>query len=140
MSEAKVICPECGADMVLRRTSKFRWKNGEGRLFYGCSRWPECRAIHGAHPNGSPLGVPGNQETKAARIAAHAAFDELCKQRGWVGSGRQRRGAYMWLGRKLGIAEDQIEEQCHMAMFDIATCGRVIEICKSALGRERLAG
>ncbi len=30
-----VACPECGADLVVRRTRK-------GRVFYGCSRYPEC--------------------------------------------------------------------------------------------------
>lgn len=30
-----VSCPECGADLVVRRTRK-------GRVFYGCARYPEC--------------------------------------------------------------------------------------------------
>ena len=33
---AGVKCPDCGADVVERRTKK-------GRKFYGCSRYPECR-------------------------------------------------------------------------------------------------
>jgi len=34
------ICPECGAKMVVRR-SKY------GKLFYGCSRFPDCRGLIG---------------------------------------------------------------------------------------------
>ena len=32
------VCPECGAPMVIRR-SRF------GKLFYGCSKYPQCRGI-----------------------------------------------------------------------------------------------
>lgn len=121
-------CPECGALMELRRTNKYHWKNGKGRLFYGCSRWPDCKATHGAHPDGSPLGVPANMETKKARIEAHAALDRVVSARGWTG-----QGAYMWLGRKLGIAENRIKEECHIAKFDLTTCRRVVEICTKAV-------
>ncbi|MBE0568938.1 MAG: hypothetical protein IH577_04610 [Deltaproteobacteria bacterium] len=113
--------------MVIRRTGKYRWKNGEGRLFYGCSRWPDCRSTHGAHPDGSPLGVPANGETKAARVEAHVAFDGMTKALGW-----NRTGAYVWLGRKLRIPEERIKEECHIARFDLNTCARVVEICQTA--------
>ena len=32
------ICPLCGAPMVIRR-SRF------GKLFYGCSKYPQCRGL-----------------------------------------------------------------------------------------------
>jgi ssDNA-binding Zn-finger/Zn-ribbon topoisomerase 1 len=65
-------CPDCGAMMSLR-ASKFG-------LFYGCSMFPQCRATHGAHPWGAPLGIPAKRDTKMARIRAHAAFDRLWKE------------------------------------------------------------
>jgi DNA topoisomerase-1 len=34
------LCPECGSQMVVRR-SRF------GKLFYGCSKFPKCRSIIG---------------------------------------------------------------------------------------------
>jgi ssDNA-binding Zn-finger/Zn-ribbon topoisomerase 1 len=121
-----VTCPDCGAKMTLRRTQKFKWNNGEGRLFYGCSRWPKCNAVHGAHPDGRPLGTPGDAATKKARIEAHAALASLCERRNWkIGKSSERRGAYLWLAQKLGIAE----EKCHIAMFDVETCKRVVEVC-----------
>lgn len=132
MTQHDVHCPECSSLMVLRRTTKFLWNNGEGRLFYGCSRFPACKGIHGAHPDGRPLGIPGNAETKLARSKAHAQFDAVIAGRGW-----RRRGAYLWLGRKLGIAEDRIQEDCHIAMFDVATCAKVEVICKDALERDK---
>lgn len=126
-----VICPECGAEMVLRRTEKFKWRNGENRLFYGCSRYPECKATHGAHPDGKPLGVPGDEATKKARSRAHESFDSLRELRGWIGS-RQSYGAYVWLGRKLGMPDGEIKDKCHIAMFDAETCDRVVQICEAA--------
>lgn len=127
-----VKCPDCGHVMVLRQTQKFKWNNGHGRLFYGCSQWPKCNAIHGAHPDGKPLGFPGDRATKEARMAAHAAFDSLREKRGWVGGGRQTHGAYMWLGRKLGMEDGEIRDKCHIAMFGIEECNRVVQICKEA--------
>ena len=119
--------------MVLRRTEKYRWRSGKGRLFYSCSRWPDCRATHGAHPDGSPLGVPANGETKAARVQAHQALDAMIEARGWG-----RSGAYVWLGRRLGIPEHRIKDECHIARFDRETCARVVEICRAAQEERRL--
>jgi hypothetical protein len=120
---------------VLRQTQKFKWKNGEGRRFYGCSRFPACRGIHGAHPDGRPLGIPGNAETKLARIAAHAEFNALYIERCW-----NRRMAYSWLGQQLGLQKQEIGQKCHIAMFDIATCAKVVEICKRERGNASSAG
>lgn len=130
-----VICPDCGAEMTLRSTAKYKTRDGKDKMFYGCSRFPNCRAIHGAHPDGKPLGIPGNQETKAARIKAHAAMDKVVQERGWgkdAKDPRARRGLYLWLGRKMGFEEREIAEKCHIAMFDVNQCQRVIEICVAA--------
>ena len=48
-------CLECGASMMLRE-SKFG-------LFYGCSTFPVCRATHGAHKDGRPLGITVRKAT-----------------------------------------------------------------------------
>ena len=61
-------CPECNADMVLRDS-----KYGK---FYGCSTFPQCRATHGAHPNGKPLGFPANKELKELRMKAHRELEK----------------------------------------------------------------
>ena len=38
-----VKCPECGKDMVVRRSKK-------GRVFYGCSGYPECNKSYWSKP------------------------------------------------------------------------------------------
>ena len=73
-----VNCAECGVEMVLRTTKKYTYKDGSPRKFYGCSNWPECNGVHGAHLNGEPLGIPADKETKQWRIKAHERFDEIC--------------------------------------------------------------
>jgi len=89
-------CPECGAKMVLRFTNKFKYRNGESRPFYGCSRFPECRATHGAHPDGKPFGVPATKEVKELRVKVHQKMDEVFGA--WKTLSRQeKREVYFWL-------------------------------------------
>ena len=106
--------------MVLRSTTKFPYKNGQPRRFYGCSTWPACKAAHGAHPDGSPVGKPGTVQEKEARQLAHIAFDQL-----WQGGGMRRSQAYKWLAEQMGMEKSK----CHIGSFDVAMCNRVVEIC-----------
>ena len=109
-------CGECGAVMVLRKVKKFK------SPFYGCSRWPECRGAHGAHPDGRPLGTPGDRRTNAARMAAHDVFDRVWRQ------GRMTRPkAYAWMRQVMGLRE----EEAHIAHFTADQCERLITIIKS---------
>lgn len=103
-------CPECAAPMVLR-DSKFG-------LFYGCSRYPDCKASHGAHPDGRPLGIPATPAVKVARIKAHEAFDAMWRARGW-----NRREGYQWLQNVF----DMTSGEAHIGKFDLEQCERLIE-------------
>lgn len=105
-------CADCDHSMYLDASAY----NG---LRYLCSV-PRCGGTHGAHPDGSPLGVPADRKTRQARIAAHRAFDSL-----WS-NGAQRLDAYDWLAKALGIKP----EECHFALFDRARCERVIELVR----------
>ncbi len=89
-TERIIGCPKCGAVM--------RLKHSRYGLFYGCIKWPKCDMVHGAHPDGSPLGKPVNSKTRLKRIAAHEAFDRLWKDRG---SPMNRNQAYAWLAEKM---------------------------------------
>lgn len=110
-------CPECGANMILRETSKFKHKDGLNRKFYGCTNYPHCTATHGAHPNGEPLGHPGDKATKQARMDAHAVFDDL-----WRSGTFSRSGAYKWLAKKLGV------EEVHFGEMSEKECREAIEV------------
>jgi len=117
MSEKPIICPECGASMVLRETKKFTDDMGEPRMFYGCSRWPECTCTHGAHPTGEPMGIPGNKETRQWRMKAHSVFDPW-----WQKKGMKRRESYKELQKIMNMSE----EDAHIAKFNIELCKTLI--------------
>jgi len=116
--KTKFICPDCGADMVMRK--------GKHGKFFGCTRYPACMAAHGVHQTtGKPLGTPADKETRKLRIKAHDAFDKL-----WKGAGKhkgdRRSWAYRWLRERMGLSI----AKCHIGQFDADQCLQVIEICK----------
>jgi hypothetical protein len=108
--------------MRLRTSRLFRSRAfPNGRSFWGCSRYPECKATHGAHPDGRPLGRPGNAEEKAARIEAHAWFDQL-----WRGGQRTRTEAYAWLRALPGVPD-------HIGEMGVDDCDRLVSAVRKQL-------
>ena len=82
-----------------------------------------CNAYVGCHPGTyTPLGSLANAELRRARLQAHAVFDARWRTNG----GKTRKDAYTWLGETLGLPPNQ----CHIGMFDLKTCQRVIQLCK----------
>lgn len=115
-----VACGECGSPMTLR--------SGRFGRFYGCTRWPECGGVHGAHPDGSPMGEPADQATRHARIAAHAAFDQL-----WQSGRMTRKAAYSWLARTTNLTPSS----AHIAKMDRAQCEAVVAAAGATQGGAR---
>lgn len=113
----EVICPSCGAKMELKFTLKFRYKNNDPRKFWGCSRFPKCKATHGAHPDGRPLGNPADQPTKEARMRAHAAFDRL-----WKDGGMSRTQAYVVMQELMGMTP----AEAHIGKLTLEECETLI--------------
>lgn len=120
-----VRCGECNAPMILRHTTKHRYKDTDKpRLFFGCQNYPDCRGTHGAHPDGTPVGIPANYETKQWRIKAHDAFD------GWRDRNFLNRSrSYHQLSAAMGKKDGQI----HIGECDIADCKKIIELCEQGL-------
>jgi hypothetical protein len=114
---APVVCPDCGSPMRLRETTKYRYDDGRPRKFWGCSRYPDCTAAHGAHPDGRPLGVPGDAATKALRMECHAVVDRL-----WQSGRKPRAEVYRGLARFLGVPE----HEAHIGHLSADQCRRVI--------------
>lgn len=90
--------------------------------FYGCDNYPECTATHGAHPDGKPLGIPANKETKQARIAAHAEFDRL-----WKGGLMTRKEAYKWMQAVMGLSA----KTAHIGQFSKDRCELLVHTIKA---------
>jgi hypothetical protein len=119
-----VVCPYCGEEAKLAsgRDIYIHRPDLWSKLFYLCK---PCDAYVGMHKHQPlvPLGTLANAELRSARIRTHQAFDPL-----WEGEGMSRSGAYSWLAGQLGIEK----KDCHIGMFDLATCLKAITIAKEA--------
>jgi ssDNA-binding Zn-finger/Zn-ribbon topoisomerase 1 len=115
-----VKCPECGAQMLLK-PSKYN-------PFYGCTKWREtgCKGSHGAHPDGSPMGVPANAATKLARSRAHEAFDRM-----WKSWHMTRKEAYRWMQLALGLSKDE----AHIGKYSEAQCDQLVALVNESMRR-----
>jgi hypothetical protein len=101
-------------------------------MVYLCRR---CDAWVGVHKGtDKPLGRLANKELRDWKKKAHAAFDPLWQAK--LSKRRRERGenykkvwargsGYRWLSEQLGIER----KLCHIGMFDVETCRRVVEVC-----------
>lgn len=115
----KVLCDYCGKEAKLVGGNKIypHRKDLYNRKFWLCET---CDAYVGTYKNNTPLGRLANTELRAEKIKAHAAFDHL-----WKKGTQSRSEAYEWLAKELKIPI----EQCHIEMFDLDMCKKVISIC-----------
>ena len=117
----RVECADCGAPMKLRETDKYKYGNGKPRKFYGCSRFPDCKGTHGAHPDGKPLGIPADVETKVARNNLHKVMEAI-----WGNPQKGKRPMYQWL--KENAPKEHIG-----AMVDEISLRRYFDISRSRI-------
>ena len=115
-----VRCDYCGSPAVLTTGQEVYphlphlWPNP----IYRCR---PCDAHVGCHPGTTKaLGRLANKDLRGAKMAAHAAFDPH-----WKGKRMSRSDAYGRLAVAMGIPA----RDCHIGMFDVNQCERVVEIC-----------
>jgi len=114
-----VLCHYCKrqADLVTGKGIYPHRRDLYNLNFYRCL---PCGAFVGCHKGTiNPLGRLANSELREAKKSAHTAFDPL-----WKSGEKKRGGAYAWLADKLGIDV----KDCHIGMFDVDMCKRVVEI------------
>lgn len=88
-----------------------------------------CNAYVGCHPDGTPMGPVADGELRAARHAAHDAFNPLIARKmakDRVSKAHATGEGYKWLSMQLGIPT----AECHIARFDVVTCQRVVDLCR----------
>src|SRR5262249_16458488 len=118
-SNFKLNCGYCGKPAGLHGAldvfpDRQDMKDAQLWVCWPCDAWVSC---HEAADR--PMGTVANEELRAERKSAHAAFDPI-----WQEERLTRRSAYAWLAEELGLPE----EKCHIGMFDVATCRRVKEV------------
>lgn len=127
MSPESVFCPFCGSAAELTDSSTVYASKRSYGMLWVCR---PCDARVGCHkndPKHTPLGTLANAEGRKARQMAHEAFDPIwqAEVNNGVVQHIARRDAYAWLSGVLEI--DKMD--CHIAMFDLKTCVRVIDAC-----------
>jgi len=122
MSESEhsdMLCPYCGRPVTCVRSAAIY---GPGHPDYGWM-WlcKPCWAYVGCHRDTKkPLGRIADAKLRKAKCAAHSAFDPI-----WRSKEMKRKDAYRWLAGELNIESGK----CHIGMFDVELCERVIAAC-----------
>lgn len=128
MSDIRVkTCRYCRQPAVLSRFGADSYPYGRD---YGpvwvCT---PCDAWVGCHPGTvNPLGGLANAELRAAKQAAHAAFDPLWQrkiEKENCSKGHARRSGYRWLSEQLGIPF----KKTHIGFMSLEECRKVVEVC-----------
>lgn len=123
-----VICPYCRttADLVSGGEVYPHRPDLHEKWFYRCT---PCDARVGCHPDTKePLGRMANAELRVAKMEAHEYFDMIWKRE--CAGLMKRKEAYAWLAGAMGIDKND----CHIGMFDLEQCKRVVELSKDYLG------
>lgn len=118
-------CPYCGAPVVLKDAT-FIYKSKKAKNWgkvWVCSNYPKCDAYVGCHQNTDiPKGRLANEQLRTFKKEAHKSFDPI-----WRSGLMSRREAYKWLADMLKIDL----EDCHIGMFNIDMCKKVIKLCRN---------
>jgi hypothetical protein len=121
-NEVVPTCPYCGnqSEFVAGDAVYPHRRDLRDRDFYLCA---PCDAYVGCHAGTRrPLGRLANAELRRAKVDAHAAFDPI-----WRNS-ISRSEAYRWLATMLRIPASA----CHIGMFDVEQCRRVVQVVREA--------
>lgn len=119
------ICPYCGG-AVKFKDSKVIYGESYG-MVYICEHYPKCDAFVGVHKGTKKsLGRLANAELREWKKKAHRNFDPLWKYRQFkTGSKMSRSHGYTWLASKMNLNL----ESCHIGMFNVEDCMKVVDIC-----------
>jgi len=116
-----MLCSYCGRAAVLVTGREIYPHRSDlyAKQFWSCR---DCDAYVGCHRGTTrPLGRLANAELRQAKMRAHRAFDRL-----WQSGRTSRSRAYRLLAERLELTVDD----CHIGMFDLATCERVLVVTK----------
>lgn len=119
------VCPYCGSNTEVVSETDVYGREYKGRLMIRCANYINCDSYVGTHDDGTPLGRLANKELRSHKKNAHDYFDRL-----WKENHIERGRAYELLADHLGIPD----KYCHIGMFKISTCKKVVEwSCKKLL-------
>ena len=139
---ARPVCPYCEREARFLPSSETIYGRDYGPV-YVCV---PCDARVGCHRGTTrPLGRLANAELRLAKRGAHDAFDrtwralheERTRADPSFSKSRTRAKAY----KRLAILLEIDARECHIGMFDLQQCARVITLCAAGtLAPEHFAG
>lgn len=121
-----VICPYCNS--LARLVDSAAVYGRSYGMIWDCRPCDACVGCHKNNKDNKPLGRLANKELRTWKMRAHAAFDPMWQrkmQKEQCSKTKARRSGYKWLAGELGIEV----KNCHIGMFDVDMCRRVVEIC-----------
>jgi len=128
MAERVVKCDYCGEDANFNPGSDAFYGGRDFGPVWSCECVPGGAWV-GCHKGSDrPLGRLADKSLRAAKSAAHAAFDPLWQRkmtRDGVSKSEARGAGYRWLAGQMGLTSDQ----CHIGMFNNEQCQRVVALC-----------
>lgn len=120
-----MLCPYCGGEMKLRDATYVYTTTPKAREWgnmWVCENYPKCDVYVGCHQGTTlPKGRPANPRLRTLKKEAHKQFDPI-----WQSGLLSRKEAYNWLASQMEMTLDE----CHIGMFDVSQCQKVIRICK----------
>ena len=121
-------CPYCGNKAKLVKGTEIYcgFKNLADKWFWECLPCSAHVGCHGKTTNA--LGSLARIDLRQQRITAHHYFDRI-----WGAQRRSRKVAYQMLCRELDLPHTE----CHIAMFDMETCTKVIALCNAQIEIEK---
>lgn len=130
MEGRHILCDYCRAPTEFVSDAAV-YAHSYGKMIYLCR---PCGAYVGVHDGtNQPLGRLADKELRAWKIKAHAAFDPLWEaklkskrsSKKKYRKGHARNAGYKWLAEQMGLTR----EECHIGMFSVEQCQRVVAIC-----------
>jgi len=117
-------CPFCNCVSVLADAKVIYGDESDYGMVYVCPNYPKCDSYVGCKKGtATPLGSLANSALHALRIQAHSMFDNLTWKTGLM----TRDEAYKRLQEVLQVKK----ENCHIGMFTMQQCNRIINLCNS---------
>lgn len=124
MIEQAINCPDCGSEMTLKESRKYKDQDGNPTMFYGCSTYPTCKSTHRAKSDGTPIGIPADQHTKALRVEVHKLCERIWGT--WEASTKEeRKDMFNWL--HTNAPKNKVSE------MDADDCEKTIELLQGEL-------
>lgn len=123
-----MICPDCGKRMFLQKS----------RRRYRCEDYPKCRGSHGAHPDGSPMGIAVPREVRLLRAEVHSRLNANWNYR----DRNDRARMYDWLRKnsKSGHVAQMNEGELRNLLTKIPVRREVRESLWQHIAKERQRG